>query len=203
MPEASLAAWKAQSGWTVAATGRYGRGCDTPGVRLEPLGRQALATIIAKPGREDTLDVAMKAWFGFGLPAFGRASFGPAGNLVWTAPNQWLAVSTQASFDDWQERLADLASVTDQSDGRALVRVSGPEARTVLAKGVSIDLHPAVFTAGSAAATGVAHMAVHLWRQDGADAFVVAVPRSFAGSFWSWLMTASAFHGAEVMMENT
>ena len=202
MPEAFRVAWTAQSGWAVAAAGRYGRGCDTPGVRLEPFGRRGLATIIAKPGQEDALDLAMQAWFGFGLPASGRAFFGPTGDLVWLAPNQWLAVLTPSSVDDWQERHADLAAVTDQSDGRALVRVSGSHARTVLAKGVSIDLHPAVFTVGSAAATGVAHMAVHLWRQDGADVFVVAVPRSFADSFWSWLMTASASYGVEVMAED-
>ncbi len=201
MPEVFVSPWKAQSGWAGhAVPGRSGLGGKAPGVRLEPLGRQALATVIVKSGQDRALGEAMTAHFGFGLPAAGRAAFGPPGGLVWSAPGQWLAVAAEAmSFEDWPARLADLAAVTDQGDARALVRVSGPDARTALAKGVSLDLHPAVFTSGAAASTAVAHMAVQLWRLDAPDTYVVAVPRSFAGSFWGWLMTAAAGFGVEVV----
>ena len=204
MVEASGTLWKARSGWVGhAQAGRAGRGTDVAGVRLQPLGRRALATLIAGPGLDRALDEAVRACFGCGLPTAGRTAFGVAGGLVWSGPGQWLAVAEgETHFAAWPQKLAGLAAVTDQTDARALVRVGGRNARTALAKGVSIDLHPAVFTAGSAAATSVAHIAIQLWRPTEAESYVIAVPRSFAGSFWSWLITAAASFGTDVVEED-
>jgi len=88
--------------------------------------------------------------------------------------------------------LAGLASVSDQSDGRVVVRVGGPRARDTLAKGLPIDLHPRAFKPGDAAVSVVAHIAVHLWQIDPAPTYELAVPRSFAASFCDWLAAAAA-----------
>ena len=202
MSDFTTSAWQARSGWHgFAQAGRYGSALGKPGVRLDLVERQALATIIVRPGEEGALGRSMQERFALALPSAGRALFGNAGGLVWSSPGQWLVVgAAESSLADLPTRLAGLASVTDQSDGRALVRISGPAARAVLAKGLSIDLHPSAFAAGSAAVTSVAHISVQLWQADEAPTFVLAVPRGFAGSFWSWLTAAAAEYGYDVRL---
>ena len=200
MSDLAPSSWQPRGGWAgFAASGRFGRANGNPGVRLDLIERQTLATIIVRPGEEAALDRLMQERFALALPPIGRAAFGEAGSLVWSAPGQWLVVATaHLSLADLPHRLAGVAAVTDQSDGRALIRISGPDARTMLGKGVAIDLHPSVFTVGAAAVTSVAHIGVQLWQTDDAPTFVLAVPRGFAGSFWSWLSAAAAEYGYEV-----
>ena len=45
-----------------------------------------------------------------------------------------------------------------------LLELRGPRVRDVLAKGVSIDLHPRAFRTGDVAVTTASHLAVHLWQ---------------------------------------
>ena len=91
-----------------------------------------------------------------------------------------------------------LAAIADQSDAYAVCRIAGPRARDALAKGVTLDLHPASFPSGSAAVTGIAGIGAVLWLGDEAPTFDVAVARSLASSFWHWLVTGAAEYGLEV-----
>jgi sarcosine oxidase subunit gamma len=81
--------------------------------------------------------------------------------------------------------------VSDQSDGYAVLRLGGRDVRSMLAKGIAVDLHPRVFRTGDAAVTQIAHMGVMLWQLDDRPTYEIAVFRSLAGSFWHW-MAASA-----------
>ena len=81
--------------------------------------------------------------------------------------------------------LSAVASLSDHSDGYAVFELSGPKVREILAKGVPIDLHPAVFT-DTVAVTVVAHIGAIVW-QSAPDHFSIAIFRSYAGSFWHWL----------------
>ncbi len=83
------------------------------------------------------------------------------------------------------------AHVTDVSHGITRLRVRGPHAEAVLSSGVSLDLHPRVFTVGTAAATAYRSIFVVLHRTDG-DVFDVYTPRSTASSLWEWLVDAAA-----------
>lgn len=87
------------------------------------------------------------------------------------------------------------ASLSDQSDGRCLIRMSGPRARDALAKFSSLDLHDTVFPAGSAATSAVDHTAVNIWREangaDGDVVFNVLVFSSFADSVWHTIVKLS------------
>lgn len=201
MSDLAPSSWQPRSGWAgIAQAGRFGRIGGVAGVSLELVERQALATIIVRRGEEAALDRLIQERLGVTAPATGRAAFSGDAGLVWSAPGQWLAVAAPGSLADLPECLAGIAAVTDQSDGRALVRVSGPEARAMLMKGVTIDLHPSVFSAGSAAVTSVAHIGVQLWQADDAPTYLLAVPRGFVGSFWSWLIAAAAEYGGDVRL---
>ena len=110
--------------------------------------------------------------------------------LHWCAPEQWYAIAEGcgegALYRDLALALQGLASCSDQSHGRVIVRISGPKARNVLAKGTAVDLHPSAFAPGQCATTQMAHVGVHL-AQVGPDAFELSVFRGFCESFWEWL----------------
>lgn len=199
MSDAVFSLWQRRSAWSgFAQTGRFGRRAADPGVTLTPLDHHVQATIIMRQGAEQALSDAIREAFYIGLPEPGTARFGKA-DLIWSAPQQWLLVAPpDVSVATLAQRLDGLAAVTDQSDGRALVAISGRDARSALAKGFAIDLHPDQFKPGSAAIAGVAHLSLQLWQRDDIPTFVVAAPRGFAGSVWSWLTGAAAEYGYDV-----
>ena len=87
--------------------------------------------------------------------------------------------------------------MTDQSDARLVLQLSGARVRDVLAKGVPLDLHPKVFKVGDVATTLVAYIGVQIDRLD-EDTWQLTAPRSMAGSFWSWLSASAAEFGYEI-----
>ena len=117
--------------------------------------------------------------------------------LIGTGPGTWLALA-EAAEPGWSSKLADrlagLASVSDQSGAYVLFRLAGEDARRTLQRGAFIDLDPNVFRTGCVATTVIAHIGVILWRIDDAPTFEVATFRSYAFSFRKWLdATAAAF----------
>ena len=68
----------------------------------------------------------------------------------------------------------------------------------MLAKGCSLDLHPRVFKPGDAATTPIALIDCQLWQIDDTPSYDLAVPSSFAESFWSWLTASAAEYGYAV-----
>ena len=170
------------------------------GLIAQPLENLGLATVLARKGSREALAAKVKATYGLDLPKGpGRAAAG-AVSLVATGPGAWLAVS-EGGPDGWAQSLAvtleGLASVSDQSDGYAAVRLQGPAVVDVLAKGVFLDLHPSVFPVGAAGGTVVAHMGVILWRRE-ALVFDLLSYRSYAASLWHWLEESAAEYGMEV-----
>jgi sarcosine oxidase subunit gamma len=97
-----------------------------------------------------------------------------------------------------RETFTGLASVTNQSDGRCIVRVSGPKVRDTLAKGIPLDLDPRAFGPDDVAMTVAAHINTHFWQIDATPSYDFAVFRSFAASFCEWLLCASAEFGTRI-----
>lgn len=109
--------------------------------------------------------------------------------LIGTGPGTWLALG---SIEALRARLESLASLSDQSGGYAVFRLSGEGARTVLQRGAAIDFHPSAFATGSVATTVIAHIGVIIWQVDDQPAYDGAVFRSYADSFRHWLDLAAA-----------
>jgi heterotetrameric sarcosine oxidase gamma subunit len=80
-----------------------------------------------------------------------------------------------------------------------VLRVSGPRARDVLAKGLGVDLDPRVFGPGSAVTSIVSHMGVLVWRAGEAEEYDIAFFGSVTESFWRWLTASAAAYGYEVV----
>jgi sarcosine oxidase subunit gamma len=170
------------------------------GVRVAPREGLALATIIAREDSIAELEKVLGDLLGAAPPTRPRVARGRDGDLVWAGPGQWLLVSeTPDIASRTATRLAGLAAVSDQSAARAVLSLSGPRVRDALAKGCLVDLHPRAFRPGDAALTSIAHIGVHLWQTDDLPTYDVAVFRSMAGSFWSWLSTSADEYGCEVV----
>jgi len=174
------------------------------GVTLMPCDDLGLATVIARKGQTGALMARVQALFGITPPTGPkRASAGKLA-FIGMGPGQWLAVEQgsadpQAFAAKLTEDLAGMASVSDQSDARAVIRVSGPAARRALAKGLPVDLHPRVFGPGDAALTQIALIGAHIWQIDEAPTYEIAVFRSLAGSFSDWLIASAAEFGIATM----
>lgn len=149
----------------------------------------ALATVMARNG---VAPAAIGAALGVELRDGPCCSAGDGIVLLGTGPGSWLAhadVAPAAWAAGLRDRLGPLASVSDQSGGYAIFRLSGPGARTVLQRGASIDFHPGAFAAGSVATTVIAHIGVVIRQIDDAPTYDILLFRSFAESFRDWLDT--------------
>ena len=182
--------------------GRLGRREGAPGLVLQELTQFALASVVARKGQTVQAAEASQRAFG-GSPPFNPAI--TAGNefaFVWSGPGHWLALGPQAT-ETVEARLSagfgKHASVFDQSGSRVLLDIRGPRARDVLAKGMSIDLHPRAFRTGDVAVTTASHLAVHLWQAADDPVFRLLVVRTWFDSLWRWLAASAAEYGCEVL----
>jgi heterotetrameric sarcosine oxidase gamma subunit len=186
----------------IAVPGRYGNDAGAPGVIISERVNLGLATLAARKGKAGDLAAAVRSAYGAVLPSGSTVDDSPTASFIGTAPGQWFVVSERlpngALAEDLQARLGALASITDQSDGRGVIRVSGPRARAALAKGVPVDLHPSVFRPGSAATTVISLIGAQIWQVDDVPTYDIAVFRGYAGSFWHWLTASAAEFGYRI-----
>jgi heterotetrameric sarcosine oxidase gamma subunit len=182
--------------------GRHGNLAAEPGVTLGERAGLGIASVMARKGKADAASAAAKAAFGVALPLTPRRAEGQGIAFIWAGPERWLAVTRHQTSEDLAKTLAGVffgfASIAEQGDGRAIIRVAGPRARDVLTKGLSIDLHPRAFRPGDTAVTGAVHIEVQIWQLDDAPTYEIALFRGFAGSFWQWLTQAAAEYGYQV-----
>ena len=87
------------------------------------------------------------------------------------------------------EQFGETASLFDQSHGRVMLRIEGPRAAGILAKGSPLDLD--TMPASGAAHTVIEHIPVLVAWRDGFEGVDVSIPRSYAGSFVTWLAEAA------------
>lgn len=125
------------------------------------------------------------------------------GNTAWVESRDLLVLSLQSDqifvlFPQTAHRpdieIAEIAGdqsyVTDQSDGWALLRVSGPRSRAALERICMLDLHPDIFTVGAVARTVMDHLGVIIHRDD-EHSFLLMSARSSAESFAHAVVTSA------------
>ena len=168
----------------VAVQGRFGADKGAPGVSFSVRHPLSIVTVIARKGQAKTVAEAL-------------APYAPR----WAGPEQYFVVAEgrgeAALYRELKAGLEGIASVSDQSHGRVIIRIDGPKVRHVLAKGTPVDLHRQEFPLGKSALTQMAHVGVHLTRV-GEDAFELSMFRGFAESFWEWITTQAEEYGYQV-----
>lgn len=178
-------------------------GPDTAGLVLSERRHRGKLVLRGDPEDKKFLAGATKA-LGMAPPLAPNTTAGDQTTLaVWTAPNEWLLVTEPGA----ETALADALSraltgvyhaVTDTSDQSTIIRLSGNDARAVLAKGCALDLHPRAFAPGAAAQSHCARAMVCLWRVDDGATFDILVRASFAPYLWAWLRDAGLEYGVRV-----
>ncbi len=173
------------------------RACASSDLRISEQLGLGLATVMSR-GQHAVLTARIADQFGIDLPSGSTRSARGGIAFVGIGPGTWLACR-EAADPNWASelttRVSGYASVSDQSNGYAVLRIAGPAARDLLSRGAFIDFHPSVFGPGSAAVTTIAHIGVMLWQLDDAPTFEVALFRSYAASFWHWIEATSAAIG--------
>lgn len=128
--------------------GRLGCREGAPGLVLQELTQFALASVIARKDQAVQVAEAAQGAFNASPPKTPAITAGNDLAFLWSGPNHWLALGPQVA-ENIETRLEAVfgphASIFDQSGSRVLLELSGQRVRDVLAKGVSIDLHPRAF----------------------------------------------------------
>lgn len=200
--------WTARSALQQAvAPGTLGAMTAGAGVVLTEIRDFDLVQIMARRGQWEATAKAVKAHYGVAAPSVRTVAAAKTATLIWSGADQLMALSPRAAgafqpANTLRPVFEDVASLSDQSDGRCLIRMSGPRVRDMLAKLSSVDLDDGMFPAGAAATTSIDHTAVNLWREadasDGSLVFNVLVFSSFADSLWDTIVDAAAEYGIEV-----
>jgi|HubBroStandDraft_1064217.scaffolds.fasta_scaffold31572_2 heterotetrameric sarcosine oxidase gamma subunit len=117
----------------------------------------------------------------------------PAWRALSLRPGGWLLIDMSEGaavghpFASSEEK--GLCRLTDVSYAFACIRLSGPGARNLLAKGTPLDLRTSHFAAGQCARTWCAGFTIVLDCHDAE--FNLYVDTSFAVSFWNWISDAA------------
>jgi heterotetrameric sarcosine oxidase gamma subunit len=170
-------------------------GQDGPGIRLHERAISSLWLIAAWPERLAQAGAAAAQAAGVDTaPGPGLSATGPNGTLLRAEPLKWLLVGegeiAQPALD------ATDGTVLELSHARTVIHVAGPSAVDLMARMVSLDLRPAVFTDGSVASTGLHHVGVTILARDGG--FDIFVLRSYGLAIWETLIESAAQFGAEI-----
>jgi heterotetrameric sarcosine oxidase gamma subunit len=185
---------------------RVGSGEGVLAIGREGLG---IARIVARRGEEGRLAELTHARLGV-VPANAprRVCLGEVA-IAGIAPGTWLATREHAGNAfavSLQSLLAPCASVCDQSDAYAILRLGGPQVRAALSKLVPIDLHPRSFEVNQVAQTLCGYLSVTLWRLEDdalrAPTFEIWTARSLAVSLHEALSSSAAEFGFVLRTED-
>ena len=127
----------------------------------------------------------------------------PHGQLFQTAPGQfWLVTPRRELMAGVAAAVpSDQGSFTDLSHSRVRVAISGAGAADVLAKGMTVDLHPEAFRVGQFVQAGLHHSGVLVHRAS-SSRYELYLPRTFAVSLFEWLCDAAWPLGYDVATED-
>lgn len=168
--------------------GRHGADGE-PGVTLDAPARDVVQ-VLARRGRELA-----------DMPGPGASAASAFGTALWLQPGVFAITAPRGPEGALAGRLAatfaNTAQVVDQSHGRCTIGIEGPAARTMLAKGIRIDLHPKVFAVGGVATTECAQLGVTLFRAAEARYELITMA-TFARELWHFVTEAAAEFGYTV-----
>ena len=161
------------------------------------------------PGSEQAVDAATRV-LGQPMPLASNTFTSGEHRVYWIGPDEWLVVTSAevtsgegaaALGSELAEALAGFhAAINDVSGGHVALCVSGVDARKVLAKGCTLDLHPREFGPGQCARAGLAKATVLLGVPDNASTYTIIVSRSFSDYLCRWLAHAARAHGVRFSM---
>lgn len=174
---------------------------DNSGIaNIEEIGLQGMITLRGDLSKVTVKKVATSVT-GVEMPAQGQANHDGAFGICWMSTDELLVL---CPYDQAADRLAKMhkalgntnALAVNVSDARACLRISGPNAREVMAKLAPVDLSHDAFKPGMFRRTRMAQAAVAFWMVD-QETFQVVCFRSYAQYVFD-LLKVAAQNGSEV-----
>lgn len=199
MPDASIARRGAL--YEIYRTGTFGDVSENPGITIQDRPALSIVQIAAWSDQVDAAVEGIRQASGVTperQPCRARIEGDTA--ALWLGPDRWLIVEkeTRNLYAAIGAAVSeDIATITDQSHSRCVIRVSGAEVRNLLRKGTTLDLDDVGFGPGEVKTTSLFHMNAVLHCID-ANCFDIYVARSFGHSFYEVLTHASAEYGYHV-----
>lgn len=155
-----------------------------------------------QPGRDAA---AVEGVTGVALPteACTSATSGER-SLLWLGPDEWMLLAPDGEAAALEASLAETLTgpqtqAVDVSDYYTVITLTGPRGRDVLAKLVTIDLHPRHFAKGRVVGTLAASANIVIWLRDESAAagpvFDLTVRWSMADYLWCLLADAAVEFG--------
>ncbi len=150
-------------------------------------------------GREAEFAATVKPILAAPLPRAGAVQSSARARVYSIARDQYWVMSADAALAGALAAAVDPAvgSVTSLSHARVRIAIRGTAARAMLAKVLTIDVHPDVFRVGEARQTGLHHTGA-LCERSAADRYDFYVLRTYAASIWECLVDAALEFGYEI-----
>ncbi len=194
----------------VAEPGTYGREiAGGPGISLRERPNLSIIQVAAYADTAERTGAVIQSLIGaLPPPEPNRSVLVESTQICWIGPNKWWIIETDQRLradsiadsiaDALASRLGNDAAVTTQGHGRSSLRLSGPGARDLLAKGCTLDFHPRRFSAGHCAQTSLGHVNALINCIDDEPIFDLFILRSYAVSLWEWITDAAGEFGYRV-----
>ena len=150
----------------------------------------AFCQVLAARGRGEEVAAAL------GIDTLpGRAVNGAGFTAFPLAPRQWLLAAEDGRNGTFSRqiaaRLKGLGHASEQSHGRAVIRLWGPAAPRVLAGECRLDLDPDQAPPGWVAQTSLADVGVLIHCLDSRPAYDLILYPGYAEHLWQWLCRAA------------
>lgn len=146
---------------------------------------------------------ALGTLFGTILPTKANQAYGDAPRIMSLAPDEWMLVGNVVEDERILGAIVGAAAihVADVTDGRVVYEVSGDQARSLIAKGCTLDLHPRTFGGVNRCALSVLAQVPILIDQTGnGPVFNIYADASYAHHLECWFEDAVIeFHHEEIM----
>lgn len=172
------------------------RRASSPAVTLAEAPLLAQFNLRGDPARQEFVD-AVSGPLGVALPTrVGAVALGVDLTVLALGPDEWLLVRPAEANGEVVIRLRTAlarlhASLVDVSCNRTVLTLGGAQAREVLRKGVTLDLHPRVFGPGRCAQTLMARTPVLIEQTGEAPDYRLFVRASYARHLAAWLIEAA------------
>ena len=124
--------------------------------------------------------------------------------LLWLGPEEWLLVTEDEESSRVMSGLTNSfkgrhVQVVDNSDAYAILGVKGANARNILAKGCTLDLHERVFHSGCSTRTLLGQVQIILYQVTDDPDYEIHVHRSFSEFLWEWFVDAGQEFGLKTV----
>ena len=161
---------------------------EHPGFNLSQITGRSMVRLRVRPKEAIAAAEALQ------LPQQALQSRGGDPASYWLGPDQWLIASDTKAGEEIVSHInrqlsGQLYAATDMSSSYVCFALSGPAARTILAMGCGIDMHPSAFKTGQCVRTHFASLLLLIVAVED-NRFDLFVDRSQARYLSDWLANA-------------